>query len=326
MAHSVFKTVAPVVVKTVAQVVFKTVAQGFSPVVVKTVAQGFRLRVKLRRTAEALAKAGSPVVLLFLLLSSVAIAAAELTPATSAAFDRYAGLTEQRINAEVARPADFLWIDSLPQNRRAEVLRGLQHGGVIIERLQTRDGSKEIYVPDGLIHHWVGTVFVPRAGVKEAVTLMQDYGRHAKYFAPAVARARLLERDGSRFRVALRFYVKKIIAVTMDTENEAEFFHPAADRAHSRIRSTRVSEIANAGTPQEKPKPSGEENGFMWNLNTYWRFLERDEGTYIQCESLTLTRDVPFAFAWIIRPIVTQMPRESLTFTLAKARAALVKP
>ena len=110
----------------------------------------------------------------------------------------------------------------------------------------------------------------------------------------------------------------------MDTENEAEFFHPAADRAHSRIRSTRTAEIADAGTPQEKPKPSGEENGFMWNLNTYWRFLERDGGTYIQCESLTLTRDVPFALAWIIRPIVTQMPKESLTFTLEKARQALV--
>lgn len=264
--------------------------------------------------------------LCLLACASAAVAAAGLTPATSAAFDRYARLTEKRMTAEVARPSDFLWIDTLPQNRRAEVLRGLQQGGVIIERLQTHEGSKEIAVPDGLIHHWVGTVFVPRGTMKEAVALMQNYDRHSKYFAPAIAASKLLERDGNRFRVALRFYVKKIITVTMDTENEAEFFHPAADRAHSRIRSTRVSEIADAGTPQEKPKPSGEENGFMWNLNTYWRFLERDGGTYIQCESLTLTRDVPFALAWIIRPIVTQMPRESLTFTLAKTRQALAKP
>ena len=111
----------------------------------------------------------------------------------------------------------------------------------------------------------------------------------------------------------------------MDTENEAEFFPLSPDRVHSRIRSTRMTEIAGAGTPQEKAKPAGEENGFMWNLNTYWRFLERDGGTYIQCESLTLTRDVPFALAWIIRPVVTQMPKESLTFTMTKARAALVK-
>lgn len=267
-----------------------------------------------------------PLLLCLVAGTSSAIAAADLTPATTAAFERYARLTEQRITAEVGRPSEFLWIDTLPQNRRAEVLRGLQQGGVIIERLQTREGSERIPVPDGLIHHWVGTVFVPRAGVKEAVAMMQDYDRHSKYFAPAIARSKLLDHDGNRFRVALRFHVKKIISVTMDTENEAEFFHLAPDRAHSRIRSTRVSEISDAGTPREKPKPAGEENGFMWNLNTYWRFLERDEGTYIQCESLTLTRDVPFALAWIIRPIVTQMPKESLTFTLAKARAALEKP
>ena len=104
-------------------------------------------------------------------------------------------------------------------------------------------------MPDGLIHHWVGTVFVPRVGVKEAVALMQDYDRHAKYFAPAIARSKLLEHDGNRFRVALRFHVKKIIAVTMDTENEAEFFHPAADRAHSRIRSTRIERDCGRGNP-----------------------------------------------------------------------------
>ena len=263
--------------------------------------------------------------LVLCLVATAVLTAAELTPATSAAFDRYVRLTEHRINADVARAARFLWIDTLPQDRRAEVVKGLQQGGVIVERLRTQDGSKEIAIPDGVIHHWVGTVFVPRTGVKEAVALMQDYDHHAQYFAPAVARSKLLDRDGDRFRVALRFYVKKIIAVTMDTENEAEFFHPAPDRAHSRIHSTRVREVADAGTPQERPKPPGEENGFMWNLNTYWRFLERDGGVYIQCESLTLTRDVPFALAWIIRPIVTQMPKESLTFTLAKAREALLQ-
>ena len=260
---------------------------------------------------------------LVLCLGAYVTYAAELKPATAAAFERYARLTEQRIQGEVTRTNGFLWIDALPQNRRAEVANGLKQGGVIVERLRTRDGAQDIDVPDGLIHHWVGTVFVPNASVGQAVALMQDYNNHSKYFAPAIARSKLVERNGERFRVALRFHVKKVITVTMDTDNEAEFFHPAADRAHSRIRSIRTVEIADAGTPSEKPKPEGEENGFMWNLNTYWRFAERDGGTYIQCESLTLTRDVPFALAWIIRPIVTQMPRESLTFTLDKARQTL---
>jgi hypothetical protein len=270
-------------------------------------------------------KTGLPslaLVAIFLLLSGT-IAAAVLRPETSEAFVRYARLTEQRIDTEVARTSGFLWIDTLPAERRAEVTSGLKQGGVIIERLRTQDGRNDIDVPDGLIHHWVGTVFAPGATVEQAVALMQDYNRHSQYFAPAIARSKMLEHQGDRFRVALRFHVKKIITVTMDTENDAEFFFPSGDRAHSRIRSTRVTEIADAGTPQEQAKAKGDENGFMWNLNTYWRFAEREGGTFIQCESLTLTRDVPFALAWIIRPIVTQMPKESLTFTLAKARAAL---
>jgi hypothetical protein len=256
---------------------------------------------------------------------SVGVGAAELSPQAAAAFQRYVSLTERRTEAEVARHDGFLWIDTLHHTRKAEVFRGLQAGGVIVERVQTRDGGKAIEAPDALIHHWVGTVFVPRTSVKDAVALMQDYDRHSRFFAPAIAASKTLDRDGNRFRVALRFHVKKIITVTLDSENEAEFFHPAPDRAHSRIRSTRVTEISDAGTPREKPKPAGEENGFMWNLNTYWRFAERDGGTYIQCESLTLSRDVPFALAWIVRPIVTQMPRESLNFTLARARSALLQ-
>lgn len=265
------------------------------------------------------------LVLVLTLALSVAAAAAGLEAETAAAFQRYARLTEERINREVAGGADFLWIDTLPANRRSEFQRGLKQGGVVIESLKTLDGGKTIDAPDGLIHHWVGVVFVPGVSVKEAVALMQQYDQHARYFAPAIAASKTLQHDGNRFKVALRFHVKKVISVTMDTENDAEFFHPGADRAHSRIRSTRVTEIADAGTPQERAKPAGEENGFMWNLNTYWRFLERDGGTYIQCESLTLSRDVPFALAWIIRPIVTQMPKESLTFTMGKAREALVK-
>lgn len=268
----------------------------------------------------------TPLAIVCLLAAfSIGVGAAVLDADTAAAFQRYVQLTEQRMHSEVARNTSFLWIDTLPPERRADLQKGLHQGGVMIERLRTRDGAKAIDVPNGLIHHWIAVVFVPRATLKDAVALMQDYDRHADYFAPAIVASKTLDHRGSRFKVALRFHVKKVISVTMDTENDAEFFHPAGDRAHSRIRSTRVTEIADAGTPQEKAKPAADEHGFMWNLNTYWRFLERDGGTYIQCESLTLSRDVPFALAWIIRPIVTQMPRESLSFTMAKAREALTK-
>ena len=259
------------------------------------------------------------------LAAATSISAASLKPEAAAAFDRYVSLTEQRIDGELARGQPFLWIDTLPQGKRAEMLRGLRQGGVVIERLETRDGSESIRTPGALIHHWLGIVFVPGVGLNSAVSLMQDYDRHSQVFAPSIAASKTLEHENSHFRVALRFYVKKVIGVTLDTENEADFFHPAPDRAYSRIRSTRVTEISNAGTPEERPKPPGQEAGFMWRLNTYWRFLQQDPGTYIQCESVTLSRDVPFVLSWIINPFVAEVPRESLTATLERAKAELLR-
>ena len=153
--------------------------------------------------------------------------------------------------------------------------------------------------------------------MKEAVALMQDYDRHSNT-SRRPSRARRC--SSTTATGSGRAAVSREENHHRDDgyRERGGVLSPGADRAHSRIRSTRVTEIADAGTPQEKAKPAGEENGFMWNLNTYWRFLERDGGTYIQCESLTLSRDVPFALAWIIRPIVTQMPKESLTFTHGK--------
>jgi hypothetical protein len=264
----------------------------------------------------------------FVCLTSLAltasVAAVTLRADAARAFDRYVTLTEQRIDREVADDHRFLWIDGLTPAKRAEMERGLHEGGIVIERLTTREGSGAIEAPGALIHHWVGLVFVPNVRLAAAVALMQDYNRHSQVFGPNIAASKTLGRTDTHFRVALRFHVKKVIAVTMDTENDADFFRPAADKAYSRIRSTKVTEIADAGTAQERAKPPNQENGFMWRLNTYWRFLEKDGGTYIQCESLTLSRDVPFALAWIIRPFVTQVPKDSLTFTLERARKALL--
>jgi hypothetical protein len=54
----------------------------------------------------------------------------------------------------------------------------------------------------------------------------------------------------------------------------------------------------------------------LWRLNTYWRLLERDGGTYLQCESISLSRGIPTGLGWLVGPFVTSIPRESLAFTL----------
>lgn len=252
------------------------------------------------------------------LLSFAGVAAAELQPKTIAAFDRYVRVTEAQMV-----PEPFLRVDALAPNERQAAYAALRRGELHVERLSTREGGKSIDVPSGLIHHWLGAAFVPGASVDQALTLLQDYDRHAEIYRPAIARSQLLSRDGDVFRVYLRFYMKKVITVVVNTENEARFTRPGPDRAQSRIYSLRVAEVADPGTPQEREHPIGNDGGYLWRLYTYWRFLERDGGTYVQCEAISLTRGIPPVLGWIIRPFVTSIPRESLTFTLETTRKTL---
>lgn len=254
-------------------------------------------------------------------LASIAAPArpAELQPRTIAAFDHYVQSSEARMSAG----APFLWIDRLPALEQASRRNELRQGSVLIERVTTTDAGREISIPDGLVHHWIGLVFVPGATVDSAVALLQDYDHHAEIYKPAVARSRLLARDGDTFRVYLRFFQKKVITVVVNSEHEARFSREGRDRARSRIYSTRIAEVENPDTPGEREKPVGQDGGYLWRLYTYWRFLERDGGTYVQCESITLTRGIPAGFGWLIRPFVTSIPRESLEFTLATTRKTL---
>jgi hypothetical protein len=255
-----------------------------------------------------------------LLAPPAAASAADLQPRTVAAFDRYVMLTEAVIDAPGA-PA--LWIDTLPALRKQEADDVLSRGGVVVERTSTKDGLRDVEIPGGLVHHWVGTVFVPGGRAQDAVALLQDYDRHAEVYAPAVQRSKVLSRAGDRFTVFLRFYQKKVITVVVNSEHDALFTRRAPGHVRSRIRSTRVAEVERPGTPTEREKPVGRDGGYLWRLNTYWRFVERDGGVYIQCESVTLTRSIPFGFGWVAGPFVNGVPRESLEFTLDTTRKAL---
>ena len=248
----------------------------------------------------------------------VAFAAAELQPRTVAAFDRYVAATESRL-----RQGAFLWLDGLADARRAEEVARVRRGELSIDRMTTLEGGREIDVPAGLVHHWMGTAFVPNATVDDALTILQNYDAHERIYTPTVARSRLVGRDGDRFRIFLRFMLKKVITVVVNSEHEAQFRRPGADRAEGWIHSTRIAEVENAGEPDEREKPVGRDGGYLWRLNTYWRMLARDGGVYIQCESVSLTRGIPMGFGWLVGPFVTSIPRESMTFTLETTRKQL---
>ena len=251
--------------------------------------------------------------------------AADLKPQTIEAFERYARLAEAQFDSEIAQRGPFLWLERLPESRRAAMDAELRAGKVVIERLETRENDQRLEVPDGLIHHWIGTVFIPGATLAETLALEQDYDHHRDFFHPDVARSKTLRRNGNDFEVELRFYKKKVITTVLETEHEVHYEFIDSKHAWSRSRSTRIQEVDDAGKPDERLEPVGHDRGFLWRMDTYWRFEEKDGGTYVESQSISLTRDIPTGLGWLIGPYVASVPRESLTFTLATTRSAVLQ-
>jgi hypothetical protein len=254
-------------------------------------------------------------------------AAANLKPGTIAAFERYVQLAEARNNHELQtepqRGSDLLWVDGLPESERAAAYESLKRGEVKMQRLETRENGEKIRCPGGMIHHWAGVVWIPGAKLPEVLQVLQDYDHHAQIYAPDVEQSKIESRDGGHFVVFLRFRRHKVITVVLNTKHDVRYFRDSETRAHSRSSAVRIAEVENAGKPNEREKTPGEDGGFLWRMETWWRIEERDGGVYVQSEVVSLTRDIPTGLGWLIGPFVTSIPKETLTFTLDATRRAV---
>ena len=248
-----------------------------------------------------------------------------LNAETVAAFDRYATILDARFRQELAPGAHFLTIDALSEEARGSAYQSLKSGAIRIERQESLDGGKPIRCPNGMIHHWIGTIFIPGATLDDVLRLVQDYDRQSRVYSPDVEQSRTISRNGDDFHILLRFRRKKVITVVLDTEHDVHYTRLDATHAASRSVSTSIREVENAGTPKETVLPADSGGGYLWRINAYWTFMERDGGTYVQCETISLTRDIPAGLGWLVGPFVTSIPRESLSFTLDATRKALTK-
>jgi hypothetical protein len=265
-------------------------------------------------------------VLLALALSAQEAAGAgtvDLRPETVTAFDEYVKLTDARSNEELRQGTNLLWIDALPESDREQAYEALRRGEVEVQRLETRENGQKIRCPGGMIHHWAGVVFIPGAKLQDVLRVLQDYDHHAQYYTPDVERSKLESRDGDHFLVFLRFRRHKVITVVLNTRHDVRYFRDSETREHSRSSALHIAEVANPGKPNEREKASGEDGGFLWRMETWWRMEERDGGVYVQSEVVSLTRDIPAGLGWLIGPFVTSIPKETLTFTLEATRRAV---
>ena len=241
----------------------------------------------------------------------------QLKPETLQAFEAYIHEAEAAME-QTLRGAAFLWSDGDP--KRAKQVR---QGKIVAEFWL---GKGPVKIPAGLIHDWIGAVLIPGATVPRILARIQDYDNHKNIYRPEVIDSKLIARRGDDFQIYLRVLKKKIITVVLDTDHDVHYFHVGGadgDRWGCRSYTTRTAEVDDAGKPNEKVQPPDAGYGFLWRMNTYWRFEERDGGAYAECRAISLTRDIPAVFKWIIEPMVRSLPKDTLIHTLKSTRDAV---
>ncbi len=250
----------------------------------------------------------------FWLFTPVAsIGTVELKPHTVEAFNSYITAAEKRLDTQAHSNA-FLWAGGSPAR-----IAQLKSGQPIAAPFGP---SADIDVLDGAIHDWVGAVFIPNTTLDRVLATVQDYDRHKVLYRPEVQDSRTLSHSGNDFSISLRLLKKQVLTVVLDTEHAVHYQRLDAKHCYSYSRSTRIAEVENPGSGSEYDMEPGVDHGFLWRLNSYWRFEERDGGVYVECEAISLTRNVPIGLGWIVNPIVRTLPRESLESTLRNTRRA----
>jgi hypothetical protein len=242
--------------------------------------------------------------------------AVDLKPQTIAAFDGYIAETDARMHSRWSGE-HFLWFDGSPDIRLSLL------AGVVVAQPIKSNGV--VTLPGGLIQDWVGAVFVPQTTLKETLGVVQDYPQHPQIYKPDVTDVKVLSHTGNDYSIRTRVVKSKFfISDVVDIDNQIHFVPLDSKRAYSRSASQRVVEISNAGKPNERELPVGHDRGLVWRVNGYWFFEESDGGVFITCESITLTRDIPFLLAKVLSPIVHELPAEALKTSLEQTRKAIV--
>lgn len=233
-----------------------------------------------------------------------------------AGFDSYSSEVECGLAAQ-HRSDNFMAGIADPQTAAR-----LHRGELIIEKLTPARGPD---LPGAMLHYWRGTAFAPGATAANFEKLMRNFADYPRWYAPEVTSARVLAQQGDRYQVVMRVEQKHVISVVMDTTYDVAFARVDPQRGYSVSHSTRIAEIYHPGMAGERWLRPDEEHGFLWRLNTYWTYEQRDGGLFLQIETVSLTSATPTGLGWAVGPFVESVPRDSIEFTLEKTCKALRK-
>jgi hypothetical protein len=238
------------------------------------------------------------------------------SPAAVTAWDAYTAATEKRIDDELARGTPFLVQDIVAPGQGTHTSSGPPRPDIFVFRMPpATSGGRPVETGDALIHHWLGSVFIPGVTMADVLGFVRDYDNNGRHFEDVVA-SRQLSNNGDVYRIFLKLKRTKVITVYYNTEHTVVYSVPIGDRASSRSVATKIAELEDVGTGTEHEKTPDKERGFMWRLNSYWRFLAVPGGVIVECESTSMSRAIPTGLGWLIGHYVKSIPKESLERTL----------
>ena len=245
----------------------------------------------------------------------------DLRAHTLQAWKAYEQRVDMRYEAAAATAAPFFALDAFgATDWRATATRGT----VAMSRIESsRPGDGEPTIEDGKIHHWAGAIFVPGVSMERLLKQLADLAGHEQEHYEDVLASRLLARDNDRYRIYMKIRRSKIITVTYNTEHDVQYRHLGSSRATARGVATKIAQLDAAGTPQEHELKAGSDSGYLWRLNAYWRYEAINGGVLIECESVSLSRAIPFVLRPFATGAVEGVARESLERTLVGLRQYL---
>lgn len=234
----------------------------------------------------------------------------------------YTAATDARVARELAAGEPFLAMDFTktgPADHRAVLA-----GQIVIRDIDAFDAQgKSIEVSGGLIHHWRGAAFVPSVTIDRLLAQLQDVPPET--YQEDVVTSKILARGPDTLNTYLKLRRKKFVTAIYNTEHEVIYRHHGPKRASSVSHATKIAELEDPLTPKERERPPGKDRGFLWRWQAYWRYEQVDRGVIMECESVSLSRTVPWIFRLIVGPIITSTARDSMERTLIAIRDRLPK-
>jgi hypothetical protein len=246
--------------------------------------------------------------------ANVPVEAAELQERTLRAYGAYFRQVYEAFNRRV-QDGNTWW------TAEAQIEQLLRRDGVAA-RPARQDGI--IGVPGGLVHHWIGVALVPNVDLAAVMKVSQAYGDYATIYGPVIA-AQVLDRDRDTYRVRLRIKEgARMVSAVLDIWSVVQYGR--GDRhAFAFSESREIRQVDRAGRPDERLLPAGRDSGYLWRASTFTRYLERDEGVYIELETLGLSRELPPLLGWLIEPIARRLGRASVETSLKEFSEAISK-